>query len=215
MFPETFVEKHLAVGEAVREDAQVFTLSDLRQVWAEVNVPAQDLPALKVGAPVHVSATAFDSSAEGVVATVGSLIGAWIGTGSATNVEIMAHLGFDFLIVDLEHGQIVAAVDAAIGERRIDPAEREVQIKLAVRDFAFWKESIALRTPRAELAPRRPETPPTPRKGGGDRRAAQMAAVEAHLKENPNLSYGDALRACAAKNPALFAEAGEGAAPTE
>jgi cobalt-zinc-cadmium efflux system membrane fusion protein len=45
------VEKHLAVGEAVREDAQVFTLSDLRQVWAEVNVPAQDLPALKVGAP--------------------------------------------------------------------------------------------------------------------------------------------------------------------
>lgn len=33
------------------------------------------------------------------------LFGAWIGTGSATNVEIMAHLGFDFLIVDLEHGQ--------------------------------------------------------------------------------------------------------------
>lgn len=74
-FDGTIVEKHLAVGEAVREDAQVFTLSDLRQVWAEVNVPAQDLPALKVGAPVHVSATAFDSSAEGVVATVGSLIG--------------------------------------------------------------------------------------------------------------------------------------------
>jgi cobalt-zinc-cadmium efflux system membrane fusion protein len=50
-FDGTIVEKHLAVGEAVREDAQVFTLSDLRQVWAEVNVPAQDLPALKVGAP--------------------------------------------------------------------------------------------------------------------------------------------------------------------
>jgi 4-hydroxy-2-oxoheptanedioate aldolase len=33
------------------------------------------------------------------------LFGAWIGTGSATNVEIMAHLGFDFLIIDLEHGQ--------------------------------------------------------------------------------------------------------------
>ena len=74
-FDGTIVEKHLAVGEAVREDAQVFTLSDLRQVWAEVNVPAQDLPTLKVGAPVHVSATAFDSDAEGVVATVGSLIG--------------------------------------------------------------------------------------------------------------------------------------------
>jgi 4-hydroxy-2-oxoheptanedioate aldolase len=33
------------------------------------------------------------------------VFGAWIGTGSATNVEIMAHLGFDFLIIDLEHGQ--------------------------------------------------------------------------------------------------------------
>jgi 4-hydroxy-2-oxoheptanedioate aldolase len=33
------------------------------------------------------------------------LFGAWIETGSATNVEILAHLGFDFLLIDLEHGQ--------------------------------------------------------------------------------------------------------------
>ncbi|MDQ0393653.1 HpcH/HpaI aldolase family protein [Labrys monachus] len=33
-----------------------------------------------------------------------ALFGAWIETGSATNVEILAHQGFDFLILDLEHG---------------------------------------------------------------------------------------------------------------
>ncbi len=33
------------------------------------------------------------------------LFGAWIETGSATNVEILAHLGFDYLLIDLEHGQ--------------------------------------------------------------------------------------------------------------
>lgn len=33
-----------------------------------------------------------------------ALFGAWIATGSATNVEILAHQGFDFLILDLEHG---------------------------------------------------------------------------------------------------------------
>jgi 4-hydroxy-2-oxoheptanedioate aldolase len=34
-----------------------------------------------------------------------TLFGAWIETGSATVTEIMAHQGFDFLVLDLEHGQ--------------------------------------------------------------------------------------------------------------
>jgi len=34
-----------------------------------------------------------------------SIFGCWIETGSATNVEILGHMGFDFLLIDLEHGQ--------------------------------------------------------------------------------------------------------------
>jgi 4-hydroxy-2-oxoheptanedioate aldolase len=34
-----------------------------------------------------------------------SLFGVWIETGSATNVEILSPLGFDYLLIDLEHGQ--------------------------------------------------------------------------------------------------------------
>ena len=33
------------------------------------------------------------------------LFGAWIASGNATVVEVMGHTGFDFLLIDLEHGQ--------------------------------------------------------------------------------------------------------------
>ncbi|WP_119391345.1 HpcH/HpaI aldolase family protein [Taklimakanibacter lacteus] len=33
------------------------------------------------------------------------LFGSWIATGNATNVEILGHSGFDYLLIDLEHGQ--------------------------------------------------------------------------------------------------------------
>ncbi|MDR2327024.1 MAG: efflux RND transporter periplasmic adaptor subunit [Acidovorax sp.] len=74
-FDGVVVEKHLAVGEAVQDSTQVFTISDLRSVWAEMRVAASDLPAVRVGEKATVKATAFDSSATGEVAYVGALIG--------------------------------------------------------------------------------------------------------------------------------------------
>ena len=69
------IEKHLSLGEAVKEDAAVFTVSDLGQVWAEINVPAKDLPLVRVGEKVSIKATAFDASAQGTITFVGALIG--------------------------------------------------------------------------------------------------------------------------------------------
>jgi membrane fusion protein, heavy metal efflux system len=74
-FDGTIVEKHIALGEQVREDANVFTVADLRTVWAQISVPAKDLPLVRVGDRVTVRATAFEQSATGQVAYVGSLIG--------------------------------------------------------------------------------------------------------------------------------------------
>lgn len=74
-FDGTIVEKHIALGEQVREDANVFTVADLRTVWAQINVPAKDLPLVRVGDNVVVRAAAFEQSAVGKVAYVGSLIG--------------------------------------------------------------------------------------------------------------------------------------------
>ncbi|PZQ78186.1 MAG: efflux transporter periplasmic adaptor subunit [Variovorax paradoxus] len=74
-FDGIVVEKHIALGESVREDAQVFTISDLSSVWAEMSVPARDLPRVRVGEKVLVRSGAFDATANGTVAYVGSLIG--------------------------------------------------------------------------------------------------------------------------------------------
>lgn len=74
-FDGTVVEKHLALGEQVKEDAQVFTLSDLRTVWVRVDVPASELPQVRVGSSVAIRASAFDQVANGSIAWVGPLVG--------------------------------------------------------------------------------------------------------------------------------------------
>lgn len=74
-FDGIVVEKHVALGEAVREDTNLFTLSDLSTVWAEMSVPARDLPQVRVGEKVVVRSGAFDAAAQGAVSYVGALIG--------------------------------------------------------------------------------------------------------------------------------------------
>lgn len=74
-FDGMVVEKHIALGEAVKEDASIFTVSDLSSVWAEIVVPAKDLSIVRVGEKVVVKATAFDSKAEGSISYVGALLG--------------------------------------------------------------------------------------------------------------------------------------------
>lgn len=82
-FDAMVVEKHIAIGEAVREDANVFTLSDLSTVWAEMSVGASDLSKVRVGERVRVKADAADVVADGKIAFVGSLIGAQTRTAPA------------------------------------------------------------------------------------------------------------------------------------
>jgi cobalt-zinc-cadmium efflux system membrane fusion protein len=82
-FAGTVMEKHISLGEAVKEDANIFTLSDLSTVWAEVAVPAKDLNAIRVGVKAIVRATAFDAKATGTIAYVGSLLGEQTRTAKA------------------------------------------------------------------------------------------------------------------------------------
>jgi len=74
-FDGMVVEKHIALGEAVKEDANVFTISDLSTVWAEIIIPAQSLDAVRVGEKAVVKATSMGSVSEGKITFVGSLLG--------------------------------------------------------------------------------------------------------------------------------------------
>ncbi len=74
-FAGTVVEKHLSLGEAVKEDASILTVSDLSTVWADFAVAPKDLATVRVGQRVIVSSTAFDSKVEGNISYVGALLG--------------------------------------------------------------------------------------------------------------------------------------------
>ncbi|AOJ71609.1 MULTISPECIES: efflux RND transporter periplasmic adaptor subunit [Burkholderia] len=74
-FAGTIVEKHIAPGEAIAADANVFVVSDLSSVWAEMAVPAQRLNDVRVGRHASVNAAAFESKSSGPIAYVGALLG--------------------------------------------------------------------------------------------------------------------------------------------
>lgn len=82
-FDGVIVAKHLTLGEAVKEDAVVFTVSDLSTVWADFVVAASDLPLVRVGEKVVIRSTSFEGQAEGKVSYVGALLGEQTRTATA------------------------------------------------------------------------------------------------------------------------------------
>ena len=103
-FDGMVVEKHIALGEAVKEDASIFTISDLSTVWADIIVSAKDLNVVGVGKQVTIKATAFDSTASGIVSYVGALMGEQTRTAKArvtlSNPQMAWRPGL-FITVDL------------------------------------------------------------------------------------------------------------------
>ena len=87
-FDGVIVEKHISLGEALKEDANVFLLSDLSHVWVDIVVTPKDLNVVRVGETATVKAAAADLSATGKVTYVGALVGEQ--TRSATaRIELM------------------------------------------------------------------------------------------------------------------------------
>lgn len=112
-FDGMVVEKHLSMGESVREDAQVFTISDLSSVWAQINVSASNLNLVRVGERAVIRANGFEQSATGNVSYVGSLLGEQTRTAVArvtlANPSLAWRPGL-FVTVELVSGKSDAAV---------------------------------------------------------------------------------------------------------
>ena len=117
-FAGTIVEKHIALGESVKEDANVFTISDLSTVWAEVAVPASSLNSVRVGRKVTVKASSFNAKSQGTIAFVGSLLGEQTRTAKArvvlSNPDASWRPGL-FVTVEIEEaaGQSDVAISVA------------------------------------------------------------------------------------------------------
>jgi cobalt-zinc-cadmium efflux system membrane fusion protein len=112
------IEKHAAVGEAVKEDATIFVVADLSTVWVEMTVYPKDLDKVKVGQQVTVRATAFAATAEGRVSYVGSLVGEQTRSAKARvtlpNPERAWRPGL-FVTVDLVENEAEVPVAVPVG----------------------------------------------------------------------------------------------------
>ncbi len=132
-FHGTIVEKHLSLGEAVKEDASIFTLSDLTCVWAEFMVAPKDLASVRVGQKATVTSTAFDGKAEGSVSYVGSLLGEQTRTAKARVTLANPNLAWRpglFVTVSLAGSD--ATVPVAIPADAIQTSNNESVVFLAV-----------------------------------------------------------------------------------
>ena len=74
-FDGTVIKKDIAVGEAIKEDADIFAIADLCTVWVEVTIYAKDLNVVKVGQNVTVRSKVLGLEADGVLEYLGPLVG--------------------------------------------------------------------------------------------------------------------------------------------
>ena len=79
----TIIEKHLTLGEFVRDDADIYVVADLSTVWAKISVYAKYLPQIKRALKVRLMASGIDEAVEGVIDYVGPIVGEKTRTGSA------------------------------------------------------------------------------------------------------------------------------------
>jgi len=73
-FDGTVIQKHLSLGESVKDDSDVFVVADLSTVWAQLQVHRKDLPLIRKGQQVTISAGAGIPEVRGVIDYVAPLI---------------------------------------------------------------------------------------------------------------------------------------------
>jgi cobalt-zinc-cadmium efflux system membrane fusion protein len=73
-FAGTLIEKHITLGENVKEDAGVFTIADLSTVWVDINVYQKDLASIRKGQTVVLETGHGIPDVTGVINWVGPMM---------------------------------------------------------------------------------------------------------------------------------------------
>ncbi len=71
----TIIEKHISIGEVLKDDTQAFVIADLSTLWVEVTVYARDLSKIKAGQLATIKAEGIAASARGTIVYVGQVVG--------------------------------------------------------------------------------------------------------------------------------------------
>ena len=72
-FAGTVIEKHIAVGEMLKDDTEAFVVADLSTVWVDLNLSTKDLALVRKGQRVVIAATTT-MQAEGTVSYISPVV---------------------------------------------------------------------------------------------------------------------------------------------
>ncbi|TAJ96975.1 MAG: efflux RND transporter periplasmic adaptor subunit [Candidatus Manganitrophaceae bacterium] len=107
------IEKRITVGEAIKEDADIFVIADLSTVWGDITVYAKDLRAVRLGQTVTVRSKELGEEATGKISFIGPLVGERSRAASA-HVDIPNPKGLWrpglFVTVELAQEEVPTAV---------------------------------------------------------------------------------------------------------
>jgi len=73
-FDGVVVAKHITLGEYLNDDAEVFSVADLRSVWVMLTVYQKDLPYIKMAQPVRVTAREGAQQGLGAISYISPVI---------------------------------------------------------------------------------------------------------------------------------------------
>ena len=139
-------EKHIALGESVKEDASVFTISDLSKVWAEMNIPARELSQVRVGERVVVRAGASDATADGTISYVGALLGEQTRTARARvvlpNPQGAWRPGL-FVTVEVQSREAGTPVAVTVASSALQTVEGKTAVYLKI-DGGFMPQPVTV-----------------------------------------------------------------------
>lgn len=117
----TVIEKHISVGEVLKDDTQAFIIADLSTIWVNVTVYARDLARIRVGQAARVRAEGIEKAAEGTITYLGSTVGEQ--TRSATARVVLHNPGPEWrpglfatadVAIDITEAAIAVADDAVL-----------------------------------------------------------------------------------------------------
>ncbi len=83
MIDGVVIEKHVALGEFVRDDADIFVVANLSSVWVNISVYARFLTDVKRGQKVRITTAGLGETAAGVIDYIGPIVGETTRTGVA------------------------------------------------------------------------------------------------------------------------------------
>ena len=73
-FDGVVIEKHITMGEAIKDDSDAFVIADLRTVWVNLTVFQKDLPCIKIGQAVTISTVDENLVSSGAISYISPII---------------------------------------------------------------------------------------------------------------------------------------------